>query len=239
MAWDLLTEKDEDMEYLQGAEFKALDEDVKDKVKNLRPSGSAGSWNIAQRWQKSIQRKTLYGKSPFIKQHELDKMSLELDEPGLVERLYQDPGEAEKDQAEQQMKEIPALKEGQPLRIKPGDNHQIHGAIAAKNIVKSAASPKNEDPAGMNALMDHYKQHMKALMEVNPQMAKQIDDQLKQGLTQVQMMKQRQQKMKDDMLLGRRPQQIEQGAAPPLQQPNGQEQMAPPQPMGPQPTGAM
>ena len=36
MAWDLLCDKDEDMEYMQGAEFKALDEDVKDKVKNLK-----------------------------------------------------------------------------------------------------------------------------------------------------------------------------------------------------------
>jgi hypothetical protein len=232
MAWDLLTEKDEDMEYLQGAEFKALDEDVKDKVKNLRPSGSAGSWNIAQRWQKSVQRKQLYGQSPYIKQHELDKMSLELDEPGLVERLYQDPGEGEKDQAEMQMKEVPALKEGQPLRTKPSDNHQIHAAVAAKNIVKSALSPRNEDQQGMQALMNHYKEHIMALEKVNPQLAHQIDKQLQTTMTQVMQQKQRQQKMKEDRMLGRPPQPMDQGAAaPPPQPPQGQ--MAPPQPMGP------
>ena len=235
MAWDLLCDKDEDMEYMQGDEFHALPEDVKEKVKNLRPSGSAGSWNIAQRWQKSVQRKTLYGKSPFIKQHELDKMSLELDEPGLVERLYQDPGEEEANQAEMQMKEVPALKEGAPLRTKPSDNHQIHAAVTAKALVKAAMSPKNEEQEGVAAMMAHYKSHIQELAKVNPQMAQQIDKQLQMAMQQVMQQRQQQQKMKEDALMGKRPQPMEQGAAPPPQLPQGQ--TAPPQPMGPPPMG--
>jgi hypothetical protein len=231
MAWDLLTDKDEDMEYMQSEEFKTLDEDVKDKVKNLRPSGSAGSWNIAQRWQKSVQRKMLYGKSPYIKQHELDRMSLELDEPGLVERLYQDPGEAEKDQADLASKELPALKNGSTLRVKPSDDHKVHAAIAAKELVRSALSPQQEDTEGMAALMTHYKQHIGELAKVDPQTAKAIDDQLKQAMTQVMQQKQRQQQMKAQMQLGRPPQPMDQGAAaPPPPQPQGSS--APPQPMG-------
>jgi len=235
MAWDLLCEKDEDMEYLQGADFHALPEDVKDKVKSLRPSGSAGSWNIAQRWQKSVQRKALYGQSPYIKQNELDKMSLELDEPGLVERLYQDPGEEEANQMEAQAKEIPALKEGNPIKPKPSDKHDIHATVAAKGIVKSAMSNKNEDPEGMQQLMNHYKQHIMELNKVNPQLAQQIDKQLQAAMTQVMQNKQRQQGMANDRMLGRSPGTMEQGAAPPPPPPQGQ--TAPPQPMGPPPAG--
>jgi hypothetical protein len=240
MAWELLCQKDKDLEYLQGTEYKSLDKDVKEKVESLRPSGSAGSWNIAQRWQKAIQRKAMYGKSPYVKQHELDKMSLELDEPGLVERLYQDPGEEEANQAEAAAKEIPTLKEGLPLRPKPGDKHDIHAKVAGQAIVKAAMSPKDEEPDGMKALMDHYKAHMQVLQQVNPQLAAQLDNQLKQALQGVMVAKQRQQQQKDAMIMGRPAQPMDQGAAaPPPQQPNGQEQMAPPQPMGPPRTGAM
>jgi hypothetical protein len=238
MAWDLLIEKDEDMEYFQGPDFKMLPEEVKEKVASVRPSGSAGSWNIAQRWQKAVQRKMMYGKSPYVKQHELDKMSLELDEPGLVERLYQDPGAEEQDQAEAQAKEIPTLMEGMPLRIKPSDKHDIHAQVAAKNIVKAALSPENEDQAGMQALMQHYKQHIMELAKVNPQLAKQLDQQLQQAMQQVMIQRERQKQQKQDMLLGRTPQAMDQGAAaPPPAPPQGQ--TAPPQPMGPPRTGAM
>ena len=236
MAWDLLCEKDKDMEYLQGAGFKMLPEDVKEKVSSLRPSGSAGSWNIAQRWQKSVQRKMLYGKSPYVKQYELDKMSLELDEPGLVERLYQDPGEEEANQAEIQAKEIPALKEGNPIKPKPSDRHEIHAQVAGKAIIKSAMSNQNEEPQGMQQLMNHYKQHIMALNQVNPQLAQQLDKQFQAAMEQAMQRKQQQQNVKNDMLLGRTPQPMGNGAAAPPP-PRPQAQTAPPQPMGPPPMG--
>lgn len=184
LAWDILYESDEDMEYLHDQEYKTLDKKVRDRIQSLRPSGSAGSWNTGLRFQKAVQRKMMLGNSPFVKLHELDKMVMELDEPGLVERLYRDPGVRERDQKEAQFKEIPVLMEGMPITPKPDDDHMIHAQAAMQYIAQAVVKGKKGEAMGMQQMMEHVKTHLAELAKVNPQMASKLQKEFQAAMQQ-------------------------------------------------------
>ena len=88
----------------------------------------------------------MLGGSPYVKQWELDKMIMELDEPGLVNRLFQDPQEEQKNQAEGQMMEMPALEEGMPVSADPKDDPFAHCAVIMGRMVDTVASGKQISP---------------------------------------------------------------------------------------------
>ena len=165
--WDLLFQFDEDMEYMHRAEFRKLDKTVKDKVQSLRPSGTVGQWNTTQRLQRSLIRLQTYSGNPNVRQDELVKMSLEMDEPGLVDRLYQDTGQFEADQLEEQAKEIPALGEGFPIRVKPADEHFIHAQAVMEYLLEGAANNRPLSDKGQRAILQHLGQHVEAGRQVD------------------------------------------------------------------------
>ena len=111
-AWSLLLQYDQDFEFLKGGDAATLDKAARDAVMTIKPNGSSDSWNMHARLKKAVARKQLLGQSPFIDQGELDKSLLELDEPGLVRRLFRDPGTKQQDQVTRIMMVIPALEDG-------------------------------------------------------------------------------------------------------------------------------
>src|SRR5262245_25160744 len=64
LSWEILKVKDTDPAYLRSAQFAELPEGVKEKVRSLRPSGSAGQWNRTARLQSAIRRKMMFQGSP-------------------------------------------------------------------------------------------------------------------------------------------------------------------------------
>jgi hypothetical protein len=182
LAWDILYAKDEDMEYLHDEQYQMLDEKLKDKIQSLRPSGSAGAWNTQQRLQKAVQRKMLLGQSPFVKQWELDKMIMELDEPGLVNRLYQDPQAEQKEAREGQMLEMPALELGMPVPADPKDDPFEHAAVVMGYLVDTVASGKQLSPRAASSVQTHLQGHIQAGMQRNPKRMQEMTNQFQQAM---------------------------------------------------------
>ena len=166
-SWDLLFQFDEDMGYLHKAEFQELDKELRDKVHSLRPSGNVGAWNTTQRLQRALMRMQTFIGNPHINQGELVKMTLEMDEPGLVDRLYQDPGVEQQNQLEEQAKEIPALGEGFPIKIDPRDDHFIHAQAIMEYVLQGAVTGRTKDPHGQQQIMRHLNEHVQAGMQVD------------------------------------------------------------------------
>lgn len=191
LLWTILYQYDEDLEYFHEKEYKKLDKKIRDKVKSLRPSGSATSWNTDKRRALAFQRKQIFQGSPYVKQWELDKMLMELDEPGLVDRLYQEPGEAEADQLETQAKEIPAILHGLPIRVKPSDDHAIHAQVVMQFLLQGAARNVQADNAGQQQLLSHLQGHMQALQEIDSKKARDLWSQFqKASASQIAMQQQ-------------------------------------------------
>ena len=193
LSWDILYQYDDGMSYLHDQEFRELPEGAKDKVKAIRPNGSSQSWNIGTRLKKAITRKGLLGQSPYINQAELDKTILELDEPGLVARLWVDPKTEEREGAEAQMMEIPALMQGFPITAQPEDHHPAHVAVLHQFILSQMQENAQPNPKGEQMIAQHLAEHMKIFSAINPKQAKQFDQAFKMKLAQLKMMQQAQQ----------------------------------------------
>ena len=182
-SWGLLKQYDDDMKYLRDSTYKELPEDIRDEIISIRPNGSSDSWNLHLRSQRAIQRKALLGQSPFINQGELDKSILELDEPGLVARLYQDPNEKQKIQAERQMTELSVMNDGFPMSINDDDDDQVHAQITMQYLMRQAQIGKPaEDPAGPQMILQHLQAHMQRGMQVNSKLFGQLQRNFQQQI---------------------------------------------------------
>ena len=185
-SWGLLKQYDDDMKYLRDSTYKELPEDIRDEIISIRPNGSSDSWNLHLRSQRAIQRKTLLGQSPFINQGELDKSILELDEPGLVARLYQDPNEKQQIQAERQMTELSVMNDGFPMSINDDDDDQVHAQITMQYLLRQAQTGKQpEDPAGPQMILQHLQAHMQRGMQVNSKLFGQLQRNFQQQIAQM------------------------------------------------------
>jgi hypothetical protein len=169
LSWEILKEKDKDPAYLRSSSFTELPEGVQDKVRSLRPSGSAGQWNRTARLQNAIRRKMMFQGSPFVKQNELDKMCLELDEAGLVERMYQDPGIEQETQTSAQMMEIPALLQGMPVSTNEKDDPFLHAGVVLQFLTNAASKGDQVTPEAYKSLIAHLNAHVEKARAVNPQ----------------------------------------------------------------------
>lgn len=179
-AWDRLVQYDDDFEFLRDGKLNQFDKALRDEVISIAPNGSSDSWNIQRRRGKAVQRKALLGQSPFINQAELDKSILELDEPGLVGRLFIDPGTKQISQAERQMMEIPTLENGLFVGPKPDDDDAIHAQIILQYIARSAQEQKPLTPAGQQTLQQHLAAHMQRLKQTDKAAARGIEMQARQ-----------------------------------------------------------
>ena len=193
LSWDVLYQHDEGMNYLHDDKFTELPEDAKDLVKAIRPNGSSESWNVGGRFKKAVQRKMLLGQSPYVNQAELDKTILELDEPGLVGRLWVDPKQEELEGAEAQMQEMPTLLAGFPLTAKPGDKHEAHLGVLQQFMIAQMQENPAPNPKGEQQVMSHYQQHLKLLGQLDPKKAKQFDQAFRQKMMEIRQQQQQQQ----------------------------------------------
>ena len=124
--WQLLIQYDKDLAFIKDGIYQSIDKNIKDEIVSIRPNGSSDSWNLQLRMTKCVARLQLYKGDPFINQGELRKTCLELDEPGLVARLYQDPDTAQQDQNQKQMEEMPALELGFQIQTDSTDDDSAH-----------------------------------------------------------------------------------------------------------------
>lgn len=179
-AWDRLCQYDTDFEFLRDGKMDQFDKALRDEVISIAPNGSSDSWNLQRRKAKAVQRMTLFVKNPFVNQGELTKSVLELDEPGLVQKLFMEPGTKQTTQAERQMIEIPALEDGLFLNPKPDDDDAIHVQILLQYMARSAQEQKPLSQVGAQTMQQHLQAHMGRLQQSDPKAARAIGMQVKQ-----------------------------------------------------------
>jgi hypothetical protein len=173
-AWELYKQFDADLEFMREGKSDKITKEDRDEVVSLRPNGSSDAWNQHGRLKKAVARKTLLGQSPFINQAELDKSILELDEPGLVQRLFRDPGIKEQDQVARIMRDIPALEDGLNVEPRPDDDDAIHASFLMEYMARNAQSGKPVNPLSLQAMQGRLAQHMQRLSQVNPKAAREL-----------------------------------------------------------------
>lgn len=185
-AWEILIQYDEDLEYLSEGRTRKLEKKNREQVLSLKPNGSSESWNPDGRLKKAIARKGLLGQSPFVNQAELDKSILELDEPGLVQRLFRDPGIAEQDQVGRIMRAIPALELGLSVEPLPDDDDAVHASFLLEYMARNAQANKPASPDAIRSLQQRLAAHMQRLGQTNPKAAKELQAKGKQILQVIQ-----------------------------------------------------
>lgn len=182
LAWRYLSKNDEDVAYLVGREFQKIPLEARDAAYSITPAGAPDNWNKQNRLQKALMRKTLFVNSPHVDQVELDKSIMEIDEPGLVERLIRDLPLKQADQMERQANELTTLQLGFPLGIKPDDDDAVHITTIAGFYQLQAMLKKPLDQLFKMRADQHLQQHFLRLHQANPQMAKQVQ----MGLAQME-----------------------------------------------------
>lgn len=168
-AWGLLKQYDHDLDFIKDNQMQTLEYDKRDEVVMVKPNASSDSWNLHARLQRSVQRMQMFRGDPNIRQGELSKSCLELDEPGLVSRLYEDSMDRQHDEAEKEMLEIPALDDGFPITPDPADDDAARLPVLFTYVVRNIQIGKKPvDPAGPIMLGQHIEAHLAQLTTKNP-----------------------------------------------------------------------
>jgi hypothetical protein len=127
LSWSILLQYAEaDLSYVLQGEVMNLDQSALHEDYEIQPNGSPDSWNKAGQLQKAMARFQTFNQDPYIDQGELRKSVLELDDPSLIKRLYRDPGESAKEQAEQQAVECVLMLFGWPAQVNMADDDKAH-----------------------------------------------------------------------------------------------------------------
>ena len=138
----------------------------------VKPSGSADGVTRQRLWQKAVARLQMFNADPYTNQGELRKSVLEADDPGLVKRLYQDPGVGMAVQAEEQAMEIGIMRIGFPAVVSPADDHATHIRTMLLYVQQQNQTGQPPAPLEMQRIQEHLMAHVQALQQVDPKQAK-------------------------------------------------------------------
>jgi hypothetical protein len=168
-AWGLLKQYDYDLEYMKDNVLKKLPKQAMDLISSIKPNGSSESWNVEVRMRRAVTRLQMFRGDPNVDQGELTRTCLELDEPGIVGRLFNDPQEVKREEAEKQMIEIPPLESGMPIKAEAQDDDEAHLQVLLQYILRNIQIKKRPpDPAGPIMLGQHAQAHLQQLSKKNP-----------------------------------------------------------------------
>lgn len=179
MCWSLYRQYDKDsLMYVLNDELLTVPADAFLGDYSIMPNGSADSWNKPLQLQKAVARKQMFTGSPFIRQNELDKSVLEIDDPRLIKRLYQDPGDEIQDQMEQQAEEISIMLLGFPARVQQADDDKAHLQCMQGYVDQEIQNGRTITPLFAKLMLQHGAAHDQALMQKKDKMIGQVRQQI-------------------------------------------------------------
>ena len=179
MAWALLLQYGkENLTYILHGEAKALDASALEDCYLITPNGSADSWNKGAQMAKAHQRFQMFFGNPYVKQDELVKSVLELDEPGLVPRLYQEPQDMQAGEMEEQAMELAIMEMGFPAAIDPTDDDKAHIICTVQYVEQKQRNQEPIRPRTARLILKHGAEHTDALVQKKDPAATQLNQQL-------------------------------------------------------------
>lgn len=180
MAWAILLQYGKDsLFFILNGEAKQLDAAAIEDCYHIGPSGSADSWNKNQQSAKAWARYDKLKGNPYIKQDELTKSVLEVDESGLVNRLYQEPQDAQMAETEEQNMELLLMSGRFGAKVDPADDDKAHlQAIEQWFPVRMQEQPPL-DPITAKLVFQHIQEHGNALHAKKDPMVRAIDHRMR------------------------------------------------------------
>lgn len=131
----------------------------------ITPSGSADSYSKEQRMQKAMAYYQTFNQNPFVKQDELTKWTFEQDDSALVQRLFQEPQDAQMDQAEHQAEEIGVMLDGFPAKVNKGDDDKTHVITVAQWVEAQQQQGKPITPEMAGLTLQHVSGHAQQIQQ--------------------------------------------------------------------------
>jgi hypothetical protein len=185
MAWAVLIQyKKTEFTYILEGEIKQVPPDALHDQYIITPNGSPDSWNKGGQLQKAFARFQMFRGDPFIDQGELRKSVLELDDPRLVKRLFNDPGAELKSQQEQQAQEISIMLLGWDAEVNEEDDDKAHIQTIDEFVKRRLGTREPITPELARLLLGHGGRHMNQLSQKKDPMISQIE-QLTQPVVQI------------------------------------------------------
>lgn len=167
-AWGLYLQYDKkDLQFRYLQDSQEIDPQALHDEYFLEPKGGVDQVSKQFLMQKAVQRKHIFAQSPWIDQAELDKSILELDDPSLIKRVFRDPNEKQQDQAEDEMRGIPALLVGAPLRVKPGQDYMTRLQTLLQFMQKEADTGRDLPEEGIQRIMERLEGLLKGYETVD------------------------------------------------------------------------
>lgn len=173
MAWELLLQFDrEDLAYRFQDDALEVSPDALHGRYHIEPKGGVNEVNKQFLLQKAVQRKQLFAQSAWINQPELDRCIMELDDPGLVKRLFQDPHLKDQNETADEMRNIPALLVGAPIPVRQGDNYSLRVGVLMQFLQNAQQTGKALPPDGVQAMVGRLEALLQADAQVDNNGAK-------------------------------------------------------------------
>lgn len=197
-AWGLYLQYDKkDLQFRYLQDSQEIDPEALHDEYFLEPKGGVDQVSKQFLLQKAVQRKQIFAQSPWINQAELDKSILELDDPSLIKRVFKDPNEKMQDQAEDEMRGIPAMLVGSPLRVQQGQDYMTRINVIMQYMQKEAGTGRQLPPEGVQRLMERLEGLLKGYETVDMngarKLRKEIGNFFNQGAQAQPQMEQQQQ----------------------------------------------
>jgi hypothetical protein len=165
-SWALLMQFDsEDLQYRFQEESQQVDIVALHNDYHIEPKGGVNEVDRETLLQRAIQRKALFKESPWINQPEIDKSILELDDPALIKRVFQDPNQQGQQEQSQEAVNIPALLLGASIPVKQGDNYALRIGVLMQFSQQQVQQGGRFPPMGQKALLTR----LDALLQANAQ----------------------------------------------------------------------
>jgi hypothetical protein len=178
MAWALLLQFGKDSPlYMANGTSQQIDPALICDCYVVTPAGSSDSWDSNAKRAKAWNRFEKLQRNPYVDQGELVKDVLSVDEAGITQRLYTDPGITAKKQDEDQAMECLLMQSGYGPEVLPADDDKAHlqnlAHFAQDKIARGQMTPELA-----RLCMDHGMKHQQQLIQKKDPMAKQIAQQL-------------------------------------------------------------
>jgi hypothetical protein len=185
-AWSLLLQYDkQDLQYRYLDSSQKVDVQALHEQYHIEPKGGSNEVNKAMLLQKAISRKQIFVNSPWINQPELDRTILELDDPSLIPRVFQDPNQKGQDESADEQKTIPALMLGQQVPVKPGSDFAVRITVLMQFINQMVQSGLQPPPQSINAVLGRLQGLVQGLTQQDNNAGKKAGTEILNYLTSV------------------------------------------------------
>ena len=167
-----------DLSYYVSGELKTMPEQALHDSYLITPDGSTDQWDRQQRFQRAAARLQLFKGAPNVDQDALVRDVLASDDARLVQTMFIPQNLKSATEQEDEAHEIVILAQGFPAAVTPGEDHAARIFVLASWLQKQGMMGAPVDPVARQRVQEHLKVHWDYLQTLQPEAARQLQEQL-------------------------------------------------------------